>query len=194
MEEVAKNVLRPCYREIHRVWMASARPVKTRRKRRDRKIDRKISMPWDKTVYKAQLGKDLQDIQDKLSRILGQKLVKDDSSFVKETSPVKCIEGGVLVDLCMQRSDKRRSGFDVPNRGKKLPRSADGTLGASNGFPTPLTSSLMPPKPPRTKVREDAWRKNEICMFIRLLKPSESKKKKENIVRVEKLDLPISTT
>ena len=38
----------------------------------------------------------------------------------------------------------------------------------------------MPPKPPRTKVREDAWRKNEICMFIRLLKPSESKKKKEN--------------
>ena len=53
-------------------------------------------------------------------------------------------------------------------------------LGISKGFPTPLTSSLMPPKPPRTKVREDAWRKNEICMFIRLLKPSESKKKKEN--------------
>ena len=61
-----------------------------------------------------------------------------------------------------------------------MPRSADGSLGASKGFPTPLTSSLMPPKPPRTKVREDAWRKNEICMFIRLLKPSESKKKKEN--------------
>ena len=180
VEEVAKNVLRPCYREIHRVCMASARPVKTRRKRKDRKIDQKSSMPWDKTVYKAQLGKDLQDIQDKLSRILGRKLVKNDSSFVKETSLVKSIEGGVLVDLCMQRSGKRGSGCDVPNKGKKLPRSADGSLGVSKGFPTPLTSSLMPPKPPRTKVREDAWRKNEICMFIRLLKPSESKKKKEN--------------
>ena len=174
VEEVAKNVLRPCYREIHRVCMASVRLVKTRRKRKDRKIDRKSSMPWDKTVYKAQLGKDLQDIQDKLSRILGRKLVKNDSSFVKETSPVKSIEGGVLVDLCMQRSDKRGSDCDVPNKGKELPRSADGSLGVSKGFPTPLTSSLMPPKPPRTKVREDAWRKNEICMFIRLLKPSES--------------------
>ena len=180
VEEVAKNVLRPCYREIHRVWMASARPVKTRRKRKDRKIDRKSSMPWDKTVYKAQLGKDLQDIQDKLSRILWRKLVKNDRSFVKETSPVKCIEGGVLVDLCMQRSDKRGSGCDVPNKGEKLPRSADGSLGASKGFPTPLTSSLMPPKPPRTKVREYAWRRNEICMLIRLLKPSEIKKEKEN--------------
>ena len=69
---------------------------------------------------------------------------------------------------------------DVPNTGKKLPRSADGSLGASKGFPSPLTSSLMPPKPPRTKVREYAWRKNEICMFIRLLKPSGSKKEKEN--------------
>ena len=88
VEEVAKNVFRPCYREIHRVWMASARPIKTRRKRKDRKIDRKSSMPWDKTVYKTQLGKDLQDIQDKLSRILGRKLVKNDRSFVKETSPV----------------------------------------------------------------------------------------------------------
>ena len=61
-----------------------------------------------------------------------------------------------------------------------MPRSADGSLGASKGFPTPLTSSLMPPKPPRTKVRKYAWRKNEICMFKHLLKPSESKKEKEN--------------
>ena len=50
---------------------------------------------------------------------------------------------------------------DVPNKGEKLPRSADGSLGASKGFPTHLTSSLMPPKPPRTKVREYAWRRNE---------------------------------
>ena len=155
--------------------MASARE-----RRGDRKIDRKSSMPWDKAGYKAQLGKDLQDIQHKLSRILGRKLAKNDCSFVKETSPVKCIEGGVLVDLCMQRSDKRGSGCDVPNKGEKLPRSADGSLGASKGFPTPLTSSLMPPKPPRTKVREYAWRRNEICMLIRLLKRSEIKKEKEN--------------
>ena len=30
------------------------------------------------------------------------------------------------------------------------------------------------------KVREYAWRRNEICMLIRLLKPSEIKKEKEN--------------
>ena len=85
-----------------------------------------------------------------------------------------------MVDLCMQRSDKRGSGCDVPNKGEKLPRSADGSLGASKGFPTPLTSSLMPPKPPRSKVREYAWCRNEICMLIRQLKPSETKKEKEN--------------
>ena len=72
------------------------------------------------------------------------------------------------------------SNCDVPNKGEKLPRSADGSLGASKGFPTPLTSSLMLPKPPRTKVREYAWRRNEICMLIRLLKPSETKKEKQN--------------
>ena len=80
----------------------------------------------------------------------------------------------------MQRSGKRGSGCDVPNKDEKLPRSADGSFGASKGFPTPLTSSLMPPKPPRTKVREYAWRRNEICMLIRLLKPSEIKIEKEN--------------
>ena len=69
---------------------------------------------------------------------------------------------------------------DVPNKGEKLPRSADGSLGASKRFPTPLTSPLMPPKPPRTKVREYAWRRNEVCMHIRLLKPLKTKKEKEN--------------
>ena len=52
VEEVAKDVLRPCYRDIHRVWMASARE-----KREDRKIDRKSSMPWDKAGYKTSTGK-----------------------------------------------------------------------------------------------------------------------------------------
>ena len=95
---------------------------------------------------------------------------------MEETSPIKCIEGGVLVDLCMQRSGKRGSGCDAPNKDEKLHRSADGSLGASKRFPTPLTSSLMPPKPSRTKVRQYAWRRNEVCMHIRLLKPWETKK------------------
>ena len=100
----------------------------------------------------------------------------------------------------MRRSSKKKTNIqvythiytycDVPNKGKKLPRSADGSLGVSKGFPTPLASSLMPPKPPRTKVREYAWRKNEICMFIRLLKPSESKKKKENHREGEEVTTP----
>ena len=141
VEEVAKDVLRPCYREIHRVWMASARPIETREKREDRKIDRKSSMPWDKAGYKAQLEKDLQDIQHKLSRVLGQDLAKSDRSFVEATSPVKCIEGGVLVDLCMQRSGKRGSGCDAPNKADKFPRSADGSLESIQGISHPCDIS-----------------------------------------------------
>ena len=115
-------------------------------------------------------------------RILGEEkdLPADLRELVEALDPDKCIEGGVLVDLCMQRSDRRGSGCDVPNMGKKLPRSADVSSRASKGFPTPLTSSLMHPKLLRTEVREDTWRKKEICMSIRLLKPSGSKKKREN--------------
>ena len=99
---------------------------------------------------------------------------------MEETSTVKYIEGGVLVDHCMQRSGKRGSGCDVSNKADKLHRSADGSLGASKGFSTSLTSPLMPPKPPRTKVRQHSWRRNEVCMHIRLLKPLETKKEEEN--------------
>ena len=115
-------------------------------------------------------------------RILGEEkdLPADLRELVEALDPDKCIEGGVWVDLCMQRSDRRGSGCDVPNMGKKLPRSADVSSRASKGFPTPLTSSLMHPKLLRTEVREDTWRKKEICMSIRLSKPSEDKKKKEN--------------
>ena len=180
VEEVAKDVLRSCYREIHRVWMVSARPIEAREKREDRRIDRKNSMPWDKEGYKVQLEKDLQDIQHKLNRILGRNLAKNDRSFVEATSPVKCIEGGVLVDLCVHRSDKRGSGCDVPNKADKFHRSADGSLEASKGFPTPVTSPLMPPKPPRTEVRQYPWRRKEVCMHIRILKPMETKKEEEN--------------
>ena len=88
-------------REVHRVWMASERPIKTKDKKEDCRIVQKSSMPWNQAGYKAQLQKDLKDIWQKLSRVLGQDLAKSDSSFVEATSPVECIEGGVLVDLCI---------------------------------------------------------------------------------------------
>ena len=122
VEEIVKGVLRQGHREVHRVWMASDRRIKTKDKRKDRKIDRASSMPWDKAGYRAQLKKDLKDIRQKISRVLGKDLVKSDNSFVEATSPVKCIEGGVLVDLCMQRSGKRGSGCDATKSADRFPR------------------------------------------------------------------------
>ena len=76
VEEVAKGVLKQGHQEVHRVWMASDIKTKTNDKRKDRKIVRESSMPWDKVGYKAQLQKDLKDIRQKLSRVLGQDLDK----------------------------------------------------------------------------------------------------------------------
>ena len=184
VEEVAKGVLRQAYREVHRVWMASERKIKTKDKREDHKIVQESSMPWNQAGYKAQLQKDLKDIRQKLSRVLGQDLAKSDNLFVEATSPVNCIEGGVLVDLCMQRSGKRGSGCDAPKSADRFPRSADGSFKASKGFPTPVTSPLRPPKPPRTEVRQYSWRnstRKEVCMYIRMLKPLKTRKEKEEL-------------
>ena len=79
VEEVAKGVLRQGHQEVHRVWMASESKTKTKYKRKDCKIVRKSSMPWDKAGYKAQLQRDLKDIQHKLNRVLGKDLVKSDN-------------------------------------------------------------------------------------------------------------------
>ena len=114
VEEVVKGVLRQGHREVRKVWMASDIKNKTKEKRIDHKIVRESSMPWNEAGYKAQLQKDLKNIRQKFSQVLGQDLAKSDNSFVGATSPVKCIEGGVLVDLCMQRSGKRGSGCDAP--------------------------------------------------------------------------------
>ena len=130
VEEVVKGVLRQDHREVHRVWMASERNMKTKDKRKDRRIVRESSMAWKQAGYKAQLQKDLKDIRQKLSRVLGQDLAKSDNSFLEATSPVKCTEGGVLVDLCMQRSGKRRSGCDAP-------KSAIGSPKCPKEFPPP---------------------------------------------------------
>ena len=67
VEEVVKGVPRQGHREVHRVWMASDRKIKTEDKRKDRRIVRESSMPWDKAGYEAQLQKDLKDIRQKLS-------------------------------------------------------------------------------------------------------------------------------
>ena len=47
VEEVVKGVLRQGHREVHRVWMASDRKVKTDDKRKDRRIVRESSIPWN---------------------------------------------------------------------------------------------------------------------------------------------------
>ena len=107
VEEVVKGVPRQGHWEVHRVWMASDIKTKTKDKRKDRRIVRESSMPWDKAGYKVQLQRDLKDIRQKLSRVLGQDLDKSDNPIVETTSPVKSIEGSVLVDLCMQRSGRR---------------------------------------------------------------------------------------
>ena len=110
VEEVVKGVLRQGHREVHRVWMASDRRVKTEDKIKDRRIVRESSMPWNQAGYKAKLREDLKDIRQKLSRVLSKDLDKNDNPFVEAISPVKSIEGSVLDDLCMQRSGKRGSG------------------------------------------------------------------------------------
>ena len=137
VEEVVKGVLRQGHREVHKVWMASDIKNKTKEKRIDRKIVRESSIPWNKAGYKAQLQKDLQDIPQKFSQVLGQDLAKSDNLFVEATSPVKCIEGGVLVDLCMQRSGKRGSGCDAPKSADRFPKSSDGFRKVSEGFSHP---------------------------------------------------------
>ena len=176
MEEVAKDVLRPTYREVHRVWMASKRKMKSKDKRKDRKIVQESPIPWNQADYKAQLKKDLEDIRQKLSQVLGRDLGQSEHSTVEATSPVSCIEGGVLVDLCEQRSGERGSGCDAPAEIYEMPTSVDRSCKTSEGSPTPVTSSLLPPKPPRTRVKQYVWHnsaKKEVWRIFTTNIPSE---------------------
>ena len=158
-EEVVKGVLRQGHREVHRVWMASDRKLKTEDKRKDRKIVQENLMPWNQEGYKAQLKRDLKDIQQKFSRVLGQDLDKSGNPFVEATGPVKSIEGSVLVDLCMQRSGRRGSGCDDPKTTDRFLKSSDGFLKASEGFSTPVVSPPRTPTPPAAQMRQYSWRK-----------------------------------
>ena len=79
-------------------------------------------------------------------RILGEArdLPADLRAIVEATGPDDCIEGSVLVDLCMQRSGQRGSGCDAPI--------------ASEELPTPMVSSPRPPTLPAAQVRQYSWR------------------------------------
>ena len=71
---------------------------------------------------------------------------------------------------------------DAPKSPDRFPRSADGSFKSSEGFPTPVTSPLRPPKPPRTEIRQYSWRNftnKEVCMHIRTLKPFKSRMEKK---------------
>ena len=45
-----------------------------------------------------------------------------------------------------------------PNETDRFPEFFDGVSKSSEGLPTPETSPLRPPKPPRTEVRQYSWR------------------------------------
>ena len=119
-------------------------------------------------------------------RILGEEkdLPTDLQAIVEATGPDKCIEGSVLVDLCMQRSGRRGSGCDAPKSADRFPKSSDGFSKASEGFPTLVTSPLRPPTPPAAQIRQYSWCKyvkKEVCLYIRTLEPLKTRKEKEEL-------------
>ena len=178
VEEVAKNVLRPAYREFNRVWLVSER------KRKDLRIAPESFMPWDKAGYKDQLKKDLEDIRRKLSQVLGKDLSKNGHLNMEATRPVNCIEGGVLVDLCKQRSGERGSGCYGPEEILKSPTLADISWRSSGSSSIPVTTSFMPPKPARTGRKQYSWQnppKKDICMHIRIINPWEFRQEKKEM-------------
>ena len=177
VEEVAKNVLRPAYREFNRVWLVS------KRKRKDLRIAPESFMPWDKAAYKDQLKRDLEDIRQKLSQVLGRDLGKNGHLNMEATRPVNCIEGGILVDLCKQRSGERGSGCNAPEEIYKSPTLAYESWRSSEGSPIPVTS-LMPPKTARKGRKRYSWRnptKKDVCMHIRIFNPWEFRKEKKEV-------------
>ena len=158
VKEVAKDMLRPAYQGIRYCY-------KTKEKEEGCKI------VWNQADYKVQLKKDLEDIWQKLCRVLGKELAKKGA-----TRPVNRIEEGVSVDLCEQRSGERGSGCNAPEEIYKSHTLANVFYKSSESFSTPVTSPLMPPKPARTERKHYSWRnssKREICMNIRVLDPLE---------------------
>ena len=72
---------------------------------------------------------------------------------------------------------------DAPAEIFKLPASAGESCKSAEGFPTPVTSPLSPPKPPRTRVKQYVWHNSaikEVCMYIRIVNPGEIRKEEGN--------------
>ena len=187
LHKVASPAREPCtpgHREVHRVWMASDSKIKTEDKRKDRRIVREILMQWNQAGYKAHLQKDLKDIRQKFSRVLGQDLDKSDNPFVEATGPVERIEGSVLVDLCMQKSGGRESGCDAPKASEGFPKASEGFPKASEVFPMHVASPPRTPTPPAAQVKQYSWgnyAKKEVCLYIRTLKPLKTKKEERKL-------------
>ena len=115
---------------------------------------------------------------------MGRDLSKNGHLNVEATRPVNCIEGGVLVDLCKQRSGERGSGCYGPEEIFKSPTLADISWRSSGGSSIPVTSPLMPPKPARTGRKQYSWQnppKKDICMHIRIINPWECGKEKKEM-------------
>ena len=158
VKEVAKDMLRPAYQNLRYCYKA-----------REKKEDRKIV--WNQADYRVKLQEDLKDIRQKLCQVSRKELGKKEA-----TRPVNRMEEGVLVDLCEQRSGERGSGCYAPEEIYKSNKLANVFYNSSEGLSTPVTSSLMPPKPARTERRNYFWRnssKREVCMYVRILDPLE---------------------
>ena len=72
----------------------------------------------------------------------------------------------------------------APNEADRHHRSADGSLEATKGFPTPVTSSPRPLTPPTAQVRHYSLRnlvRKEACFCIRILKPWQTEKEEEKL-------------
>ena len=184
IKEVTNGIGKTWNRGVDKVWMTSSKKRKGRKTKRNSRRNQRSSIPWNHENYKKQLEEELKDIRQKLGKIVGQDLGRKTSSFVEATLPIDCIEEGILVDHCGQRSEERGSGCDAPAEISDWPTSSDGVSESSKGLRTPVTPSLRPPKPQRSQARKYAWRnssRKDVCMCIRMLKSSKTNEEKEEL-------------
>ena len=73
---------------------------------------------------------------------------------------------------------------NAPEEIYKFPTLANVSCKFSEGFPTPVTSPLRPPKPQRTERRPYSWRnskRKEVCMYICILESSKTNEEEEEL-------------
>ena len=99
--------------------------------------------------------------------------------LILKCTPTIIIEPGFIFQTKMQdvRWDMFLNyGCYAPEEIYKSNKLANVFYNSSEGLSTPVTSSLMPPKPARTERRLYSWRnsgKREVCMYVRILDPLE---------------------